>query len=354
MVHAPSFPERSRSVATGSPFGPFAGQVLDADSQTPIAGAVVSASWHFQRGVGNSAPEARRVQETTTDVDGRYRVPSLRDLPSGMSTRLSNLTVVVYKKGYAAYRHDRSFTAGGTRHSNFAQLDAQVALSRWSPELSRARHLLFIGSSPAVRKASAWEVLAAAAELDGTGKAASGLTSGGTGIAPLARNTPFMLNASKLLTSDEIRAITGYTGAFKVGRLKEPRSEVKDSLHFRADGKPERYDVAIRIWRASGDPLSTRYEELLNALPNSKQVDEVGDRSFTVVQGEILGLGLMDRADSTLVLLTCGRGQCVKDEMLLTLGKKIQEHLHRLPAYSAEEKEASSEGEGGAEDEDEK
>jgi len=291
--------------------------------------------------------------ETTTDVDGRYQVPSLRDLPTGMSTRLSNLTLVVYKKGYAAYRHDRSFTSGGTRHSNFAQLDAQVALSRWSPELSRARHLLFIGGATAVREASAWEVLAAAAELDGERKAATGLSSGGAALKPLASSSPFMLDAGKLLTSDELRAITGYTGAFTVGRLKEPRSEVQDSLHFRAEGKPERYDVAVRLWRASGDAMTTRYEELLNALPNSKQNDEVGDRSFSVVQGEILGLGVMDRTDSVILLLTCGRGQCVKDEMLLTLGKKLQEHLHRLPPYSPEEKSESGQGEGGAEDEDE-
>lgn len=358
-MRVPSFPERSKSVARGSALGPFAGQVVDADSRIPIAGAVISASWHFQRGVGNSAPETSRMLETTTDVDGRYRVPSLRDLPPGMSTRLSGLSVVVYKKGYAAFRHDRSFTAGGARHSNFAQLDALVPLSRWSPELSRARHLLFIGGTPALREASAWEVLAAAAELDGKGKT-TGLITEGAPLSSQSSGTPFMLDATKLLTSDELRAITGYTGAFKVGRLKEPRSDVQDSLHFRADGRPERYDVAIRVWRVGGDKITSRYEDLLNALPGSKQNDTVGDRSFTVVQGEILGLGLMDRSNSTVILLTCGRGQCVKDEMLGALGKKISEHLHRLPAYSAPQEdseqskttEGSEEPEGSEEDED--
>ena len=356
VVRVPTFPERSRSVTRGSPLGPFIGQVVDADSRLPIAGAVVSASWHFQRGVGNSAPETSRVLETTSDVDGRYNVSSLRDLPGGSSTRLSRLSFVIYKKGYAAFRHDRSFTAGGARHSDFAQLDALVNLSRWSPELSRARHLLFIGGAPALREASKWEVLAAAAELDGDGKR-QGLMPSSKPLSRPAAATPFGLDASRLISSDEVRAITSYTGAFKVSRLNEPRSEVQDSLHFRAEGKPERYDVAIRIWRVGGDALADRYEELLNALPGSKQGDEVADRSFTVVQGEILGLGLMDRSDSVVLLLTCGRGQCVKDEMLLELGKKLQQNLHRLPTYSApvksaEETEKTSDDQDDEEDED--
>ncbi len=336
-MRAPAFPAESRTVGRGSALGPFTGQVLDADSRQPIAGAVVSAVWHFQRGVGNAGPEANRVTETTTDVDGRYEVLSLRDLPVGLSTRLARFSFVVYKKGYVAYRHDRVF-GSGRRHRDFAQREAVVRLVRWSPELSHARHLLFMGGAPKVREASAWEVLAAASELDGKQARQAGALSAGSGAlaeGAAEEATPNALDAGKLISSDEVRAITGYTGAFTEGRLKDPRSEAQDSYHFRAVDRAERYDVAIRLWRAGGDTITTRYEEMLAALPGSKQTDEVGDRSFSVTQGEILGVGFMDRATSAIVLITCGRGQCTEPSMALKLAEKIQEHLDRLPAPPA-------------------
>ena len=88
----------------------------------------------------------------------------------------------------------------------------------------------------------------------------------------------------------------------------------------------------------------------MSALPGSKQNDEVGDRSFAVTQGEILGFGFMDRASSVVLLLTCGRGQCTAEEMAMELGKKIQEHMDRLPEAPPEVTEDSEDGAAAAPD----
>jgi len=329
IVQGARFPQRPDSVKVGSLLGPFEGQVLDADTKRPITDAVVVCSWAFTRGMGNSSAEATRAMNTTSDVDGRYWFPTLRNLPLGLTTRLSRFSLVVYKKGYAAYRHDRTF-GQRRRHRSFSQRSNMVLLSRWSPELSHARHLLFIGGHPAIRAASEWEQLAAAAELDG-GSPRPGLVSGLRAVPGAAASGTFRLNAKVLLSSDEIRAITGYKGAFAEGRLQGPRSEQYDTYHFHAKDRPERYDVAIRLWRLEDDKLTAEYENLLKRLPGSKQTDEVADRSFTVLQGEIMGLGLLSRTSSSLVLLTCGRGQCTADDHLQRLAKKVLENTSRLP-----------------------
>lgn len=317
--------------------GPFEGQLLDADTQRPIADAVVWCSWSFARGVGNTAAEAARTMATHTDVDGRYFIPALRDLPSGLSTRLARFSLVAYKKGYVAYRHDRVF-GQGRRHRLFSQWGNRVLLSRWSPELSHARHLLFIGNGKALQQASKWEVLAAAAELDGR-RRSSQLTANleTQPDAPAATRSKLKLDASVLLSSEDIRAVTGYTGALQRGRLRGPRSEAYDTYHYRAKDRPERYDVAVRVWRLEDDKLTARYDKLLGQLPGSKQTDEVADRSFKVAQGEIMGLGFVIRASNALVLLTCGKGQCSSDAQLLQLAKRVLKNTSKLPSLSEDD-----------------
>ena len=272
-----------------------------------------------------------RVREVRTDADGRYRVAVLKQLPVGLSTRLTRFSLLVYKKGFVAYRHDRTFGQGRPRTS-FSQYRNRVRLARWSPELSHARHLLFVGNAPAVAAASSWEVAAAAAELGGQRPPKRTPLSVPVGVPTEPSGTTARLDASVLLSSDEVRAVTGYTGAFVPGRLAGRRTRSYDTFHLRAKDRPERYDVAIRLWRLGADTLTGKYEEILEALPGSKQNDEVGDRSFSVVQGEILGFGLMERDASALVLLTCGKGQCTKPEHLLALARRVHANLRKLPS----------------------
>jgi hypothetical protein len=334
IIKVAPYGQRPDSIVPGSLLGPFDGQVVDADTGSPLADVVVSCTWAFDRGLGSTAPEAVRTYSTATNVDGRYVVPALRSLPTGLTARLARLSFVVYKKEYVAFRQDRVFNYRGTRVL-FSQQNNVVRLSRWSPELSRARHLLFIGGGAALSRASEWEVLAAAAELDGQARGA--VIPRDLSVGPALPAAKARLDAAVLLSTDEVRAVTGYEGAFTVGKLTGPRSSSYDTHHLRAVDKPERYDVAIRLWRLASGEVAQKYEEILKALPNSKQTDEIGDRSFVVTQGEILGIGLMDRTASAVVLLTCGRGQCSKDKHLTELAKLVEKNLGKLPSIEEEE-----------------
>lgn len=335
IVKVAPYGQRPDSVLPGSLLGPFDGQVVDADTGNPLANVVVSCSWAFDRGLGSAAPEAVRAHSTRTNVDGRYVVPVLRSLPTGLTARLAHFSFIAYKKEYVAFRHDRVFSQRGTR-TLFSQQNNLVRLSRWSPELSRARHLLFIGGGEALTRASDWEALAAAAELDGQGSRAVIPRDLSVGPA-LPGPTKAKLDAAVLLSTDEVRAVTGYEGAFTVGKLAGARTDTYDTHHLRAVDKPERYDVALRLWRLSSGEVARKYEEVLKALPNAKQTDELGDRSFVVAQGEILGIGMMERTASVVVLLTCGRGQCSKDKHLTELAKRVEKNLSKLPSLEEEE-----------------
>src|SRR5512144_431742 len=57
----------------GQPRGPYSGQVLDADTKAPLAGAVVAAYWVRERIYPfHSARERYAVREVVTDGDGRF------------------------------------------------------------------------------------------------------------------------------------------------------------------------------------------------------------------------------------------------------------------------------------------
>jgi hypothetical protein len=329
IVRSAPFAQRPDSVKRGSALGPFEGRVVDTDTRAPVSEALVWCGWSFSRGIGNQAPERVETTTTRTNADGAYQVRALRRFPQGLSTHLSKFTMVIYKKGYVAYRHDRIFNHRRRRRT-FSQYANEVRLSRWSPELSHMRHLLFIGSAPALAKASAWEVPEAVAELEGRSTKRSFASRLTAVVATPQIKVKRRLDASVLLSSDEVRAVTGYTGGFKTGRLAGASTDEYDTYHLRAADRPERYDVAIRLWRLEGDEATKKYEELLNTLPGSKQNDKIADRSFSVTQGEILGFGLLERATGIVVLLTCGKGQCTREAHLQALAKTIAGRLDKL------------------------
>lgn len=308
--------------------GPFSGRVVDGDSNKPIADAIVWCSWAFNRGVGHSAPLSAKTASTRTDADGRYRIEELRDLPSGASVRLARLSFVVYKRGYTAFRHNRGF-GGGFRARPFAQLNNVVTMTRFSPEQSRARHLLFIGGDEELQRATQWERRLASDQLTQQAKQSHTRRS----VSDLPDSPPIAAigAAEHLLTSDEIRRITGFDGALRRAKLAEPR-DTTDTIHFRAENRGERYDVAVRYWKLSGDALGAKFEELFKALPEARRENKIGDRSFFVVQGEIAAVGFADDRHDAVVIVTCGRGQCVEDEQVRQLARQVHQRLSQRPA----------------------
>jgi hypothetical protein len=326
LVERASFPVRPDSVRPADLLGPYDGMVVDADSDRPIAGATVAASWAFESGIGFHAPAGSREVVVETTADGRYAIPRLDDLPEGASARIRRFTLVVYHRGSVAWRSDRIFPGQSVRR-DFSQRGARIHLERWQPSFRHATQLVFLGGGPKVRAAAAWELQAAALELDGERVPVSRPH---LEVAPATTLPP--LDISKLLNDDEIRGVTGYVGKFEDGKLTDlPTTEFYDSRHFKALGKPESYDVGLRVWRLGASASEVQYGKLMSALPDARTTDEVGDGSFRAKSGALGGLVFLVRERGVVVSLTCGAAQCPEPAQLAKLAKLVESRLPDLP-----------------------
>jgi hypothetical protein len=126
-----------------------------------------------------------------------------------------------------------------------------------------------------VRTVAAWELQAAAMELEGQVVPALPAREGApTGPAIATTVTP--LDVSKLLSDEEIRGVTGYVGKFEDGKLTDlPTTEFYDSRHFKAVGKTEAYDVGLRVWRLGTAAAEVQFRKLMSTLPEAKTTDEL-------------------------------------------------------------------------------
>ncbi len=322
-IRTAPFRARPDAAEAGSLRGPFTGRVLDATTKAPIAGALVYATWTLERGTGLIEPAGFREAVGSTDAGGNYKVTSLGSmgaLPKGV--RVSDFTLLVYKRGYVAYRSDRRFHDLGPR-MDFAQAENQVLLERWRNDLSHARHLRFVGSGTAVAALTQWELADASAELDGKRPA-------GEDVRPGRGEGPYVV-AAQLLSDADIKARTRYDGQFQTGPLSdEPDTATYSSQHFAALGRPETWDVAIRLWRLDPGKAQERYEELLTQLPGVTEKDDIASRSFVANEGEIRGVGFLDGPRGIVILLTCGANQCTSPDDAAVLAQGIYAKLKQL------------------------
>ncbi|MBA3538121.1 MAG: hypothetical protein H0T79_00695 [Deltaproteobacteria bacterium] len=315
-------PYRARpdTAQAGTLAGPFNGRVIDSTTKAPIAGALVYGAWSFERGTGLLEPAGAREFVGSTDAGGNYRVPTLGSLPSGV--RVTEFTLLVYKRGYVAYRSDRRFADLGPR-MDFAQRENQVLLERWRTDLSHSRHLRFVGSGTAVAALTSWELADASAELDG--KRATG-----GDIRPGRPDGQYIV-AAQLLTDVDIKSRTKYDGTFETGPLQdEPDTATYSSQHFKAVGRPEEFDVALRLWRLEPGKAQERYDELLTQLPTITEKDDVASRSFIALEPTIKGVGFLDAPRGVVVLLTCGTSQCSSIEDATAMAQTIYGRIKTL------------------------
>lgn len=333
IVERAPFSYRPDTLSSGDMLGPFDGIVVDGDTDRPIAGATVAASWAFERGVGLTGPAGATEVVTETGADGRYRIPALATFPNGPSMRVRRFTLIVYQRGYVGWRSDRQFPAGSERR-DFSQRSNRVRLEKWRDGFLHSRHLVFLGGGAAVRSAAQWELQPASLELDGVTGAGRALA-GAEAAAPSASG-PVPLDVSPLLTEQEVRGVTGYAGAFDIAKLTDlPTTEFYDSRHFKAQGRPESFDVGLRVWRLGPSGAEAQYRKLLTELPGAQPSDEVGDASLRAKAGDVLGLVFLARGPGIVVSLTCGTEQCTDPDMILRLGKLVEGHLSELPPPSA-------------------
>ncbi len=317
-------PVRARPDAAdpGSLRGPFTGRVLDATTKAPIAGALVYATWTLERGSALPEPAGAREVVGSTDAGGNYRIATLPSSALSAGARVTDFTLLVYKRGYIAYRSDRRFHDLGAR-MDFAQTGNQVLLERWRNELSHARHLRFVGSGTAVAALTQWELADASAELDGKRPADDDLRPG--------RQGGHYVVAAQLLSADDIKARTKYDGQFETGPLSdEPDTATYSSQHFKALGRPETWDVALRLWRLDPAQAQERYDELITQLPGVDETDTIANRSFVANENDIRGVGFLDAPRGIVVLLTCGANQCTSQEDATALAQGVHAKLKDL------------------------
>jgi hypothetical protein len=341
IAEAP-FPARPDTVEPGDLAGPFEGRVLDAATGHPLAGALVFGSWGLEVGDGLSAPAGAVTTTVETDSDGRYQVDRLRSWP-GRRTRVTRFTLVIYKRSYVGYRSDRRFDDLGARH-DFAQTGNVVKLDRFPEGLSHVRHVRFLGGGGPLRAALSGEYVQASLELSGK---TSVLESAQPGTAPL--------DASGLLTADELKAVTGYPGSFAIERLGDlPQSASYDSKHFRAEGKPESYDAAVRVWKLTPPAALERWALLLKEVPHAAAGKEAGDATLTGFDGKILAAAVIEKQKGLVVELTCGVDLCRDTTQAIALLKRVLARAERLEAPAAKKPEPAAEPEKGEKAEPEK
>jgi hypothetical protein len=327
VVERAPFSVRADSLERGDLLGPYDGVVTDADTERPVSGALVAASWAFERGLGLGGPAGTREVVVKTTADGRYRIPALEDLPAGGSARVRRFTLIVYLRGYVGWRSDRIF-GSSRRRRDFSQRGNRVRLTRWREGDLHHQHVVFLGGGAVLKEAMSWELQASALELDGKRPMVVGAPTEETARPP----SPSLLDATELLSEDEVRGVTGYAGEIEIGRLSDlPRTEFYDSRHFKARGRSESYDVALRLWRLGPAAAEAQYRKLLSELEGARAMDEVGHASLRARAGDILGLAFVDRERGLVVSVSCGRSQCPEEAMVLRLAKLVEGHLGVVP-----------------------
>ncbi len=332
VVENAPFSARPDTLRAGDLLGPYDGLVVDDETDRPLAGAVVEGAWAFERGIGLQGPAAALDATTETGVDGRYRLSIPAELPRGEGVRLRRFTLVVYRRGYVAWRSDSSFPMGEPRH-DFAQQGNRVRLVKWQSSMSHYRHLVFLGGGPAIRTAAAWEVQPAGLELDGASPASAAKQP-----AESARvGSSVSLDIAPLLSEDEVRGVTGYAGKFEVGKLADrATSDVYDSRHFKASDKPETHDVGLRVWAIGSEAAEAQYRKLLSDLPGAVATEEMGDASLRARGGDVTGFAFLLREKGVVMQLSCGLAQCSEPSMILRLAKLAEGHLPEVKLPSAE------------------
>jgi hypothetical protein len=336
IVRPPTF-RGARDHVTGSDLtGPFDGQIVDELTGEPIPEAVVVGVWSFDTGDGFIGPGGSHTAQVRTDAAGRYRIPALRRLPRGSRLRLVAFNLFVYKRGYVGYRSDADLAGG--RRRDFTVRHNRIALEKWNDRFSHAEHLVYLAAPPDVSRAARWERQLANRDLYeqlGGAIAPTGDVGAVTpDVEPADENT--LLDASTMLSIDDVRARTGAEGEFDLRELGGlPRTAWYHGVHLQARDRGEEYDVAYRVWHAVPGGLDVVRETLNATLPGVAATAEVTQETYVFEDERVRAVGFVDAASQTAVLLTCGASVCADLDTALILAKFLHGRIDAIGSIPA-------------------
>jgi hypothetical protein len=122
--------------------GSIHGQVLDAQSGQPIAGAVVLGVWTKVAGLpGLTHTELVGVKEVETDAQGRFTLERPRTL---FPFAEDDESITVYKFGYIAWNNIFTFPPTGSGRRKDQRVPAEIRLEKFPDGQSHQRHISFI------------------------------------------------------------------------------------------------------------------------------------------------------------------------------------------------------------------
>ncbi len=330
LVRPATFVGARDQVTDATLVGPFDGQVLDESNGEAVDNASVVAIWSYDRGDGFIGPNGSEVYETETDAAGRYRIPKAPLKVRGRTVRLVAFSLVIYKRGYVGYRSES--TPDGAPRTDFTVRQNKVSLRKWRESDSHAEHLAYLAPPRTIQSLSAWETelanLDLYRELGGDAPAAAGAGGSNDEGAVEARGGDGWLDASQLMTPDEIRQRTRTQDRFDVSELTDlERTSFYHGVHYQARERGEPYDIAIRVWQAPPGGMAPVIETIETTMVGAIKGDEITEQTWTLETEGVYAVAFIDAENQAGVLLTCGDMQCADLATALVMASELQRNL---------------------------
>ncbi len=321
--------------------GPFDGQILDAATGEPVADATIVAVWSYDHGDGFLAPRGSDVYEASTDEAGRYRIPECPQTVTGSTVRLVSFELLVYKRGYVAYRSTE--LPNGRPRTDFTVRHNRIELEKWRETDSHAEHLMYLGAPKAIQQDAFWEQDLANLELY---RQQGGQAPGDAAVEdPSATNKPDapsepkvaqLLDASGLLTPADAQTRTHYSGTFTVTEPTDlRRTNFYHGVHLKADDHDASWDLIFRVWSDPPGGLVPVVETIEETLPGVEVSSEVTDETWVFEGQGVYAVAFVEREQKVGVLLTCGDNQCADLATAIILAKTVLRNLENLTRIDA-------------------
>lgn len=122
----------------------YSGRIVDAETNQPIEGAIVLIQWTRRTGIGDYHTDLVNIIERSTNAKGEFVLPSVSLFSPNPFSIMDPPDIVIFKKGYVAWRNDAIFPTYEKRNSR--SLPKEIKLEHFKDSYSINDHLMFMDS----------------------------------------------------------------------------------------------------------------------------------------------------------------------------------------------------------------